>query len=94
MVYASSLQDRPQKDKSKTMKKEAVTDEVDEILPEYDFSKGVRGKYYQRYMQGTNVVLLDKDVAEMFPDSESVNRALRALNELMKATKPKKKQVA
>jgi hypothetical protein len=76
------------------MKKETATDEVDEILPEYDFSKGVRGKYYQRYIQGTNVVLLDKDVAEMFPYSASVNRALRAVGELVKSAKPKKRRVA
>jgi len=46
---------------------------------EYDFSGGVRGKYVDRYRQGTNVVLLDPEVAEAFPDSKSVNDALRAL---------------
>ncbi len=46
---------------------------------EYDFSGGVRGKYAQRYARGTNVVLLDPDVAEVFRDQASVNRALRAL---------------
>ncbi len=46
---------------------------------EYDFSGGVRGKYAERYAQGTNVVLLDPDVAEVFRDQASVNRALRAL---------------
>lgn len=51
----------------------------DEMRAEYDFSGGVRGKYYERYMQGTNVVLLDPDVAETFRDSESVNQALRLL---------------
>jgi hypothetical protein len=51
----------------------------DEMRPEYDFSGGVRGKYAERYAQGTNVVLLDPDVAAVFSDSESVNRALRAL---------------
>jgi hypothetical protein len=50
-----------------------------EMLPEYDFSKGVRGKYAKRYAKGTNVVLLSPDVAEVFPDAESVNEALRAL---------------
>lgn len=43
----------------------------------YDFSKGVRGKYAKRFEEGTNLILLDPDVAEKFPDSESVNRALR-----------------
>jgi hypothetical protein len=54
-------------------------DEGDEMLPEYDLTGGVRGKYVERYRQGTNVVLLDPDVAEKFPTSESVNEALRRL---------------
>lgn len=49
----------------------------DEMLPEYDFSQGVRGKYYQRYQEGTNVVLLEPDLARAFRDSETVNAALR-----------------
>ena len=51
----------------------------EEMRPEYDFSGGVRGKYVDRYRKGTNVVLLDPEVAAAFPDSESVNEALRAL---------------
>jgi len=58
--------------------------EGDDLLPEYDFSNAVRGKYYQRYQEGTNVILLDPDVAETFKDSESVNRALRLLVNLAK----------
>jgi hypothetical protein len=58
--------------------------EDDDLEPEYDFSEAVRGKYYQRYQQGTNVVLLDADVAQAFKDSESVNRALRLLLDLAK----------
>ena len=50
-----------------------------EMRAEYDFSGGVRGKYVDRYRRGTNVVLLDPEVAEAFPDSKSVNDALRAL---------------
>lgn len=46
---------------------------------EYDFSKGVRGKYAKRYAKQSNVVVLDADVAAYFPDAESVNEALRAL---------------
>jgi hypothetical protein len=46
---------------------------------EYDFSKGVRGKYAKQYAEGTNVILLDPDVAKAFPTSESVNEALRSL---------------
>lgn len=50
-----------------------------EILDEYDFSGGVRGKYVSRFPKGSNVVVLDPDVAQIFTDSESVNQALRAL---------------
>ena len=49
------------------------------MRPEYDFRGGVRGKYYQQYMKGTNVVLLEPDVASVFRDSASVNQALRVL---------------
>ena len=51
----------------------------DEILPEYDFRGGERGKYAARYAEGTNVVRLDPDVAAVFPTAEAVNAALRAL---------------
>ena len=51
---------------------------------EYDFSDGVRGRHYLAYKAGTNVVFLDPDVAKAFPDSLSVNRALRLLLELAK----------
>ena len=61
------------------MKKASKTSQDPDILEEYDFSKGVRGKYAKRYAQGSNVVVLSPDVAEVFPDSASVNKALRAL---------------
>ena len=51
----------------------------DEMRAEYDLRGGVRGKYYKQYMEGTNVVLLDPDVAAVFRDSDSVNQALRVL---------------
>jgi len=57
----------------------AKRSDADEMRPEYDFSGAVRGKYYERYRAGTNVVLLDADVAEAFPTSENVNDALRVL---------------
>jgi len=50
-----------------------------EMLEEYDFSKGVRGKYTKRYGAGSNVVVLSPEVAKVFPTSESVNEALRTL---------------
>ena len=46
---------------------------------DYDFTGGVRGKYARRYAQGTNVVVLEPDVAKVFPNAEAVNRSLRAL---------------
>lgn len=58
--------------------------EHEEMLPEYDFSGGVRGKYAERYARSVNIVLLDPDVAEVFPDSDAVNRALRALAGIMR----------
>ena len=57
----------------------------DEMRPEYDIRGGVRGKYYERYQQGTNVVLLDPDVAAVFHDSQSVNQALRLLIDVAKS---------
>lgn len=49
------------------------------MRPEYDFSGGVRGKYASRYRLGTNVIVLDPDVAKEFKNSRAVNRALRSL---------------
>lgn len=52
---------------------------------EYDIRGGVRGKYYERYRQGTNVIVLDPDVAAVFRDSQSVNQALRLLIDVAKS---------
>jgi hypothetical protein len=57
----------------------------DEMRSEYDFSGGVRGKYAARYAKGTNLVLLDPDLADVFPDAESVNRTLRPIAEMVRA---------
>lgn len=54
-------------------------DDDPDLLEEYDFSGGIRGKYASRYASGSNVVVLDPDVAAYFSDSESVNNALRHL---------------
>jgi hypothetical protein len=53
------------------------SDQDDEMLPEYDFSGGVRGKHFEQYSKGTNVVLLEPDLARLFRDSAAVNQALR-----------------
>jgi hypothetical protein len=55
------------------------SDPQDEIQPEYDFRTGVRGKYAARFEQGSNVVVLDPDVTEVFATPDDVNAALRAL---------------
>jgi hypothetical protein len=52
---------------------------ADNVKQEYDFSKGVRGKYFKRYQAGSNVVILVPEIAAVFEDSESVNDALRSL---------------
>jgi hypothetical protein len=54
-------------------------DEQDTMREEYDFPGGVRGKHYKAYRRGTNLVLLEPDVAEIFKDSATVNSALRML---------------
>jgi hypothetical protein len=55
-----------------------------DMLEEYDFTGGVRGKYAKRYAEGTNVVVIDPDVAEYFPDHDTVNAALRSLTAIIK----------
>jgi len=59
------------------------------MLSEYNFSHGVRGKHAKRYAEGTNIVVLDPVVSEYFPTAESVNRALRALAEIIRFRKRK-----
>jgi hypothetical protein len=63
------------------------TEENEEMRSRYDFSEGVRGKYADRCAEGSNIVVLDPDVAREFPDSESVNRALRELIEKRKTSR-------
>jgi len=64
------------------MKKRAKAKGNDEMKPEYDFSKGVRGKHASRYWEGTNIVALAPDVAKVFKSSDAVNAALRGLIEI------------
>ena len=70
------------------MKKASTNKRTDDLRPEYDLSKlkgGVRGKYYQKAAAGTNLVLIEPDLADVFPDTESVNRALRLLADTAQA---------
>jgi hypothetical protein len=73
------------------MKMESNHELEDDLRPEYDFSKmqgGVRGKYVERYQAGTNIILLDPDVAQAFPTSDAVNEALRLLMQIAQRQKP------
>jgi hypothetical protein len=65
--------------------KKPKPDAEPEMRDEYDFSKGERGKYASRFAaEGTNIVVLDPDVAEVFSDAKAVNEALRPLAELVR----------
>jgi hypothetical protein len=59
------------------------SEDSDTLRPEYDFSKGVRGKHAAGYAQGTNVVVLEPDVAREFRTTEQVNETLRAVSKLL-----------
>jgi hypothetical protein len=67
-------------------------DRANGMKKEYDFSEGVRGKYAKRYAQGCNVVVLEPDVARLYPSAEAVNRALRAIAEVAPTPPPKRKR--
>ena len=74
----------PNHEKGKIMKKADKKYKDQDMLEEYDFSSGVRGKYARRFNEGCNIVVLEPDILEVFPDSESVNNALRSLAEIIK----------
>lgn len=75
-LISARLARRP---KGRNMNQDSNDKRDPEMLEEYDFSGGVRGKYAGRFARGSSVVVLDPDVARVFTDSESVNQALRAL---------------
>lgn len=86
-IRESSTLDSPPVENGRSMKKATKSTRAkkvsrrnggDEMRSEYDFSGGVRGKYAKRYAEGTNLILLEPDLAAEFPDSRSVSRALRA----------------
>jgi hypothetical protein len=76
------------------MKKKSKDEKADELRAEYDLrellKEGVQGKYADRFREGTNLVLLDQDVAEAFPTDEAVNEALRLVVQIRNLPKPKK----
>jgi hypothetical protein len=76
--------------RGRSMKGKTTQHGPDELRPEYDFdySKAARGKYYKRLLEeGSNVIILEPDIAKAFHDSASVNEALRSLLELTRSTK-------
>jgi hypothetical protein len=78
--------------KDANTKKPASKHRSSVMRAEYDFSNGIRGKYKDRYSLGTNVVLLDPELAKAFPDSKSVNEALRALVAIASRTEARKRE--
>lgn len=67
--------------------RKARRETAEEMRSDYDFSGAVRGKYYKRYLEGTNVVLLEPDVAKRFKTAAAVNDALRSLLRTKSAAK-------
>lgn len=79
------------------MKKESTAESNDDLRPEYDLSQlkgGVRGKNYRRAAAGTNLMLIEPDLATLFPDAKAVNRALRVPAEAAKSTTAPKRRRA
>jgi hypothetical protein len=76
--------------------KKATKKRSDALRAEYDLSRlkgGVRGKYFRQATEGTNLVLVEPELAEVFPDTESVNRALRLLVDTAEAAaKPSRRR--
>jgi hypothetical protein len=82
--------------KAAAKRKSALAEDTDEdaMLDDYsflDWSKAERGKYAKRYAEGTNVVLIEPDLADVFPNADSANRALHALADIIRASAPKAK---
>jgi hypothetical protein len=78
------------KAKTKVARRTAVRE--DTMRPEYDFSKARRGVTAARYAQGSNIIVLEPDVAAAFPDAASVNEALRALIRVARPARPSRKR--
>ena len=78
-----------------SMKKVSELKDSDDLRQEYDLSQlkgGVRGKYYRRATAGTNLVLIEPDLASVFPDADAVNRALRVLADAAQAARKPRRQ--
>ena len=85
------------KTSAKPARRHRAAADPDEIRPEYDWSKATRNPYASRYAQGTNIVVLEPDVAALFPNSASVNEALRSLASVIgggKGKRPSRRRTA
>jgi len=69
---------------NKSKPKKSISNDLDTMLPEYDFSKAVRGATAERYAEGTNVVVIPPDIMDVFPNAHAVSEALRALAPLIR----------
>ena len=76
--------------KKQSRKKRSVV--KDAMRPEYDFSKGIRGKHAVQYAEGTNVVVLEPDVAREFRTPEQVNETLRTVSKLLQQHRKRSKR--
>ena len=83
-MSASSARDARAEENERAMKKAPSKATEPKMQAEYDFNGGVRGKYARRCAQGTNVVVLEPDVAKAFPNAEAVNSSLRALADIIR----------
>ena len=93
--FGSSVGGRLLARRKDNMQKASAESANEELRPEYDLTQlrgGVRGKYYRRAKAGTNLVLIDPDLAKTFPDEASVNRALRLLVSTARAATRKVQQ--
>ena len=85
------------KTSAKPARRPRASADPDEIRPEYDWSKATRNPYAGRYAQGSNIVVLEPDVAALFPNSASVNEALRSLASVIgggKSKRPSRRRTA
>ncbi len=89
--FESSARGTPLLRSGDSMSRNVNSEDSEDMLPEYDFAGGVRGKHHEAYKAGTNVVFLEPDGAKVFTDSASVNRVLRLLLNLAKENIPPNK---
>jgi hypothetical protein len=80
--YESLVRDSPHGKNGDHMKQVKLRAKDDQMRAEYDFSKGVRGKYSKLFAKGTNIIVLDPDVAKVFKNSKEVNSILRTLTKI------------